>query len=103
MIYLKEHNTPEGKILAMCDSDLIGRVLKDEEIEIDLDKYRNFYIGKEMSEEEASDFVENSDLLTANVVGKESTSVFVKLGIAKKVDIRTVNGVPYLHIYKIKL
>ncbi|MHB1830461.1 MAG: DUF424 domain-containing protein [Candidatus Micrarchaeaceae archaeon] len=100
MIYLNKFDSPKGIMLAMCDEELIGRVLKEGKVEIDLEKYGAFYKGDLMSEEEASDLVTDK-VYSANVVGDRCVSIFVKKGLVKPEDIKTVQGVKFIHLFRI--
>jgi len=100
LIYLNKFDSPKGIMLAMCDEELIGRVLKEGKVEIDLEKYGAFYKGDLMSEEEASDLVTDK-VYSANVVGDRCVSIFVKKGLVKPEDIKTVQGVKFIHLFRI--
>ena len=55
MIYIKIHETEHGaKILAMCDKSLIGKVLEEGNVYIDLKLYSDFYTGELIDEEEGN-------------------------------------------------
>ena len=100
MIYLNKFDSPKGIMLAMCDEELMGRVLTEGKVEIDLEKYGAFYKGDLISEEEASDLV-TEKVYSANVVGERSVSIFVRKGIVKQDEVRTVQGVKFLHLFKV--
>ena len=79
MIYFKGHETDKGTIIAMCDEELLGRVLKEGKRELDLEKYSGFYNEELITEQEAKSRIKD-DLYTANVVGKRSVQIFALLG-----------------------
>ncbi|MFH1785686.1 MAG: DUF424 family protein [Candidatus Micrarchaeota archaeon] len=98
-LYLKIHKNNQGKIVAACDSDIIGRVLEDENTHMDLDKYRGFYVGERVKEEQL-----RSELLTftsVNLVGKKAVEVAVAMKLVNKKDVMYINNIPYIQIYKI--
>ena len=82
MIYIKIHNTPEGEMVAMCDSELIGKVYSESKTEIDLQKYSDFYKGELVEEKEAEPVAERKGVYTANIVGERSVGLFIKSGVA---------------------
>lgn len=41
------------KIVAVCDSELIGKILKEGELVLNLEKYANFYKGDEVDEKKS--------------------------------------------------
>ncbi len=100
MIYLNKFDSPKGIMLAMCDEELMGRVLREGKVEIDLEKYGAFYKGDLMSEEEASDFV-TEKVYSANVVGDRCVSIFVKKGLVRPEEVKTVQGVRFIHLFKV--
>jgi uncharacterized protein len=100
MIYFKIHNTPEGDIIAMCDSELLGRVFKEGKLELDLEKYSDFYKGDLLEDDEAPEYIKKGmPFYTANIVGKRSVDIFLKKGLLSRKEIRKVMSVPYVHLY----
>ena len=100
MIYIRIHDTPQGEMVAMCDSELLGNVYSESNVEIDLQKYSDFYKGELVEEKEAEPLAGRKDFYTANIVGERSVSLFIKSGVASKSEVRKIRGIPYLHIYR---
>ncbi len=100
MIYIKVHPTEEGEIIAMCDSELLGKVYTEGKQELDLSTYSGFYKGELVSEEAAAATPALGIFYTANIVGKRSVEILIKKGLAKKSDLKKVRGVPYLHLFR---
>jgi len=99
-MYLKIHETKDGKIVAACDKELIGRVLEEEGgVYIDLDAYRNFYIGSLASEQELLAALRGFS--SANLIGKKVVAIAVKNRIVGESNIRYINSIPYIQIYNI--
>lgn len=101
MIFLKKHETDHGFILAMCDEELIGKVLSSGKLLIDLKTYASFYRGELLSDEDAAEVVKDEEIYTANVVGEKSVGIIVKKGIASKGDVRKIGKVPFVQVYKL--
>jgi len=101
MIFLKEYSTENGSILAMCDEELIGKVLKSGKLVIDLDKYASFYKGDLISEEDAAKAISSEEIYSANIVGERSISIVIKNGLVDEKDVMLVGKVPFVQIYKI--
>ena len=81
----------EGKtIIAVCDKDLIGKVLEEKGKQLDLNS--NFYKGKELSIEEAGDLIRNAD--GVNLVGEESVKLGLTEGVISQENIVKIAGVP---------
>jgi hypothetical protein len=98
-MYVKVHDGESGKVVAACDKELVGKILEEGDKFLDLDTYRNFYVG-EISEE--GKLKENlAEFASANLVGSKSVGVAVDMGIANENDIMYINETPYIQIYKI--
>jgi hypothetical protein len=101
MIFLKKHITDHGFILAMCDEELIGKVLKEGKLLIDLEKYASFYRGVLVSEAQAYNAIKDEEVYTANVVGDRAVKVLIKKGMATKEDVKKIGKVPFVQIFKL--
>ena len=99
MIYFKRYKTEHGDVIAMCDEELIGKIIKEGKIELDLNKYSSFYKGELLEEEDVEALI--GDIYSANIVGERSTKIIIKKGLANENDVRKVNGVPLLQLFKI--
>lgn len=99
-MYLKIHETKDGNIVAACDKELIGTIIEGKNgVCIDLDKYRNFYIGEIVGEEEIIKALKNFS--SANLIGEKVVAIAVKEGLIRKNAIRYINTIPYIQIYQI--
>ncbi len=101
MLFFKKHSVEQGAIIAMCDKELIGKVLESGKIHIDLDRYASFYKGELVSEEEAESMVEGEEIYSANIVGERSVAVLMKKGLVGKGDVKKVGKVPFVQIFKV--
>ncbi len=98
MIYLKLHDTDEGRIIAMCDESLIDRVLEEGDTYIDIKSYSEFYKGDLMSAKEFND-LEIARVDSANIVGEEAVALAMGRSLINEKNIKNVAGVPYAHAY----
>ena len=101
LIYLKVHDTENGKIVAMCDEALIDKVLEEGTIVIDIKGYSDFYRGKLVSPDESNGIPEKSKIFSANIVGKESVKAAIDWMVIEKGHVKTVKGVPYAQAYRV--
>ena len=101
MIYFKEYETDKGLIVAMCDEELLGRILTDGRRELDLKMYSGFYKGELVTEDSARSRISMEELYTANVVGKRSVRIFIEKGLAQESDVLTIQDIPFIHIFRI--
>lgn len=81
-MYIKIHESEEGKIVAACDKELIGKTFDNGKINLDLKTYSNFYKGKEATKEGLKKALKN--FFSANLVGKKAVSVALEGGFAQK-------------------
>ncbi len=104
MIYINTHQADEGLIIAMCDEGLIGKVLEEGDVFIDLKLYASFYKGELVKKEKAKEIIVSSraKMNSANVVGNEAISIALESGIIERNNIGMVDEVPYAHSYKVK-
>lgn len=88
---VKVHNTPNGRMLAICDSDLLGKVFDEGDLQLNLSS--QFYQGQEKAAPEIEMLLK--DCYMVNVVGKEAVSFLVELEMVDKDNILTIAGIPY--------
>ncbi len=101
MVFIKRHASDHGYILAMCDEELIGKVLKEGKLLIDLEKYASFYRGELVNETRAAELVKDEEIYTANVVGERSVKILIRKGMATKDDVRKIGKVPFVQTFKL--
>jgi len=97
-MYLKTHASPDGEIVALCDIELIGKVLTKGKIRLDLSAYAPFYLGKKVEEKEAVEALKLAQ--NANIVGKKALAAAKKAGLAVSHAIM-ISGVPHLQLYRL--
>lgn len=97
-MYLKLHPTPNGQIAALCDSELIGRVLSDGKRHLDLGKHASFYVGEKVSRKQAVEALRSSE--NANIVGKKSLHAAKEAGLDVSPSVE-ISGVPHLQAYRL--
>jgi len=99
MLTMRTFRKGKEKIVAVCDSELIGKVLREGELVLNLEKYASFYQG-----EEADEAAVEKELLTAtsiNLVGKKATGIAKKMKLVKESDFIKIQKVPHVQIYRI--
>jgi len=99
MLLMRIFKKKDEKIVAVCDSELIGKVLREGELVLNLERYASFYKG-----EEAEESAVERELLTAtsiNLVGERATGIAKKMKLVKDSDIIRIQKVPHVQIYRI--
>lgn len=103
MIYIRVHNSDNGSVVAMCDRDLIDKVLEEGEKVMDIKSYASFYNEKLVSREEAKRIIGDTDgIYSANIVGRESIEVALAMEVVEEESVLEIMGVPYAHAYRVK-
>jgi hypothetical protein len=83
-------------MLNICDVDLLGKSISENELTM---KISECYYGNEIIEiEEARRLLENSNII--NMVGKDTVSLSLELGIGSENGVKKISGVPFLIIFK---
>ncbi len=100
MIYVKLHESEDGSILAMCDESLIGRTLSEGELFIDINSYSDFYVG-ELVDTKNYELHGLEGIVSFNIIGTESVEFCIRNSIVEIENIKTVEGVPVAHAYKV--
>lgn len=88
---VKIHKKDNRTIVAVCDKDLLGKLLEENGKQLDL--RGEFYKGEEKSVEETGDLIRNAD--GVNLVGKEAVDLGLQEGVIEKENILTIKGIPH--------
>ncbi|MEW6329360.1 MAG: DUF424 family protein [Candidatus Micrarchaeota archaeon] len=101
MLFMRVHvsRKENARILAVCDSELMGRVLKDGERTLDLERYGGFYKDEEASEEEVEREVARATSM--NFVGERAVGIALRAGVVKESDVVYISKVPHVQVYRI--
>ena len=88
---VKVHEKSGGILVAVCDSELIGKKLAEGDAQIDLSA--DFYHGVEKSAEETGDLIRNADYI--NLVGQQSVALGIKEGIIDEEKVILIEHIPH--------
>ena len=83
-------------ILNICDAELLGKNIVQDDLNMNISK--SYYGEKLVEKEEATTLLKKSSII--NMVGKETISLSVKLGIGSENGIKSISGVPFLIVFK---
>ncbi len=83
-------------MLNICDADLLGKNIVQDELNMNISK--SYYGEKLVETEEAATLLKKSAII--NMVGKETVSLSVKLGIGSETGIKTISNIPFLIVFK---
>lgn len=95
--YVNVRRTGRRVLLAVCDAELLGKVLKDGKIYFEV--RRDFYDGLKMSVEEAVDLMAQSTIV--NMVGRNIVGKAIERGLIHPDAVLNISGVPHAQIVRL--
>jgi len=78
-------------MLNICDASLLGKELSKGDLTIKIN--RNYYGERVVEKNEAVDLLKSYSII--NMVGKETVSMSIDLGIGSKQGVKEINQVPF--------
>ena len=99
MVLLKVHQKGTERIVALCDASLRGKVLRQGEMVLDLERFAGFYGSEKAGPEKIPG--ELSKATSVNAVGKKAVGLVVKNGLASEKDAVSFGGVPHVQVYRL--
>ena len=85
----------KNTMLNMCDSELIGKDIVDGKLKIHISE--NYYGKQIVEKDEAISMMKSASSL--NLVGRETISLAIDLGIGSKDGVKIISDVPFLIIF----
>lgn len=95
-VYVNMRKWGRFTVLATCDAELLGRILRDGKIVFEVKE--GFYKGSKVSVEEAIELVKQCTIV--NMVGKHIVDRAVQEGLIHPEAILEISGVPHAQIVK---
>ena len=89
-------NHQNNLMLNICDSDLLGKKIVDEKVTMNITK--SYYCERFVEKDEAKNLLKKSSSI--NMVGKETISLSLELGIGSENGVKTISDVPFLIVFK---
>ena len=87
----------KNKMVNMCDAELIGKDVVDGDLKIHISES---YYGKQLvDKDEAISFLKSASIM--NLVGTETISLAIDLGIGSESGIKIISDIPFLIIFNI--
>ena len=85
----------KNTMVNMCDAELMGKDVVDGELKIHISER---YYGKQLvDKDEAISFLKSASIM--NLVGKETISLAIDLGIGSESGIKIISDIPFLIIF----
>lgn len=89
-------NYQNNRMLNICDVDLVGRTVKQSDLEINISQ--SYYAERIVEEDEAESLLKNSSII--NMAGKQTIDLSIRIGIGSAKGVKEIEGVPFLLVFK---
>ena len=86
----------KNAMLNICDAELLGKKIIQDELNMHISE--SYYGEKFVEKEEAKTLLQNSSII--NMVGKETISLSLELGIGSENAVKVISDVPFLIVFK---
>ena len=85
----------KNTMVNMSDTELIGKDVIDGELKINISE--NYYGKQIVEKDEAISLLQSASIM--NLVGKETISLAIELGIGSKDGVKIISDIPFLIIF----
>ena len=85
----------ENMMLNICDAELLGKKFIQDNLNMHISE--SYYGERFVEKEEAEDLLKKSSII--NMVGKETVSLSIKLGVGSENGVKIISGVPFLIVF----
>jgi hypothetical protein len=89
-------NQQSNRMLNICDAELVGRTVRQSELEVKISK--SYYGDRIIGEKEAESLLRNSSII--NMAGRKTIDLCLKMGIGSAKGVKEIQGIPFLIIFK---
>lgn len=93
---VKVSNYQKNLMLNICDSNLLGKDIVQDKLTMSISK--SYYGEKIVEKPEAEELLKNSSII--NMVGEDTVSLSIELGVGSENAIKRISGVPFLIVFK---
>ena len=91
MISIKIYKQGNDILIGACDDTLIGKKFSEGKLQIDVSK--EFYDGQRIDPKTFEKYLKNATI--ANLVGKETINLAIKIGLIEPECVIMIKGVPH--------
>ena len=93
---VKTTDYEKNLMLNICDAELLGKKIVENELNMNISE--SYYGEKLVEHEEARTLLKNGSII--NMVGKETISLSLELGVGSENGVKKIGGVPFLIVFK---
>lgn len=99
-VYVKVTKTRGETLVAVCDEELLGKTLVDEERTLSFKVGESFYKGLKMELKDSLEYVKTASI--ANLVGSKIVKAAISSRLVNPLAVIAIAGVPHAQIVKIR-
>lgn len=96
-MYMKKYDTDGHVIVAVCDSNILGKKFKEGKLVLKLDE--SFYKGEKVGETDVKEALLSASI--ANIAGERSIACAVECGCIDPDSVIFIDGIPHAQMVKI--
>ena len=82
-------------MLNICDAELLGKKIVQDDLTVNISE--SYYGDRFVDQKEAESLLQSASII--NMVGKETISLSVNIGIGSENGIKIISGIPFLIIF----
>ena len=93
---VKQVNQQRNRMLNICDAELVGRTVRQADLEVKITK--SYYEERIVDEKEAESLLKSSSII--NMAGRKTIDLSIKIGVGTAKGVKEIEGIPFLIIFK---
>ena len=93
---VRQTDYQKNQMLNICDAELLGKTIVEGELNMHISE--SYYGERFVDKEEAEILLKNSAII--NMVGDETISLSLGLGVGSENGVKKISGVPFLIVFK---
>ncbi|AFS81417.1 hypothetical protein NKOR_07780 [Candidatus Nitrosopumilus koreensis AR1] len=93
---VRQTDYQRNPMLNICDAELLGKTIVEGELNMHISE--RYYGERFVEKEEAETLLKNSAII--NMVGDETISLSLGLGVGSENGVKKISGVPFLIVFK---
>jgi len=82
-------------MLNICDAELLGKKIVQDDLTVNISE--SYYGDRFVDQKEAESLLQSASII--NMVGKETVSLSVKIGVGSENGVKIISGIPFLIVF----
>ena len=82
-------------MLNICDVELLGKKIIQDDLTVNISE--SYYGDRFVDQKEAESLLQSASII--NMVGKETVSLSVKIGVGSENGVKIISGIPFLIVF----